>query len=116
VPVVYLDDGSRFMVVASNSGLDSPPAWYLNLRAHTEAQIRTRAGIEHVVAHELTALESEKAWPRLLKHNPMWGAYQSCTERPSAVVSLERIQNQVRARSQSQMPPPVPEAGSISRR
>lgn len=27
VPIVYLDDGARFLVVASNSGLDAPPAW-----------------------------------------------------------------------------------------
>jgi F420H(2)-dependent quinone reductase len=94
VPIVYLDDESRFLVVASNSGLDSPPAWYLNLRAHPDAQIRTRTGIERVVARELTAPEREEVWPSLLVHNPMWGAYQSCTERQSAVVALERTRDQ----------------------
>src|SRR5580658_6921583 len=66
VPVVYLDDGSRFLVAASNNGFDSPPAWCLNLRASSNAELHTRAGNERVVAHELSESEREEVWPRLL--------------------------------------------------
>ena len=90
VPVIYLDDGMRFLVVPSNSGFDVPPAWYLNLRGNPKAALRTRRGTEQVVAHELTDPEREEVWPRLMEHNPMWGAYQTCTERQLAVVALER--------------------------
>ncbi len=90
VPIVYLDDRPRFLVVASNSGFDAPPAWLLNLRMHPDAEMHTQAGVERVVAHELTDLEREEVWARLLEHNAMWGAYQSCTERQCAVVALER--------------------------
>ena len=94
VPIVYLDDGSRLLVVASNSGLDESPAWYLNLRATPNAQIRTRTSIERVVARELTGHEREELWPRLLEHNAMWGAYQACTRRQCGVIALERSQSQ----------------------
>jgi F420H(2)-dependent quinone reductase len=90
VPIGYTDDGSRFLVAASNFGLDTPPAWYLNLRAHPNAEFHTRAGVERVVARELTDLEREELWPRLLEHHPIWGACQSCTERQIAIVALER--------------------------
>jgi F420H(2)-dependent quinone reductase len=90
VPIVYLDDGSRFLVVASNSGFDAPPAWLLNLRVHPNAEMRIRAGVERVLARELTDLEREEVWARLLEHNAMWGAYQSCTDRQCAAVALER--------------------------
>lgn len=90
VPVAYLDDGFRFLVAASNNGFDSPPAWCLNLGACPDAELDTRTSTERVVAHELTESEREEIWPRLLKHNPMWGAYQSCTERQFAVFALER--------------------------
>jgi deazaflavin-dependent oxidoreductase (nitroreductase family) len=90
VPVVYLDDGSRFLVAATNNGFDAPPAWYLNLQAHPNAELQTRAGTERVLARQLSDSEREEVWPRLLKHNPVWGAYQSCTEREFAVVALER--------------------------
>jgi MGT family glycosyltransferase/deazaflavin-dependent oxidoreductase (nitroreductase family) len=94
VPVVYLDNGSRFLVAASNNGFDSPPAWCLNLQAHPNAEMRIRTGTERVVARQLTDSEHEEAWPRLLEHNPVAGAYQSCTERQFAVFALERLQKQ----------------------
>ena len=90
VPIGYTDDDSRFLVAASNFGLDSPPAWYLNLRAHPNAEFHTRAGVERVVARELTDLEREELWLGLLKDHPVWGACQSCTERQIAIVALER--------------------------
>lgn len=94
VPIGYTDDGSRFLVAASNFGLDRPPAWFLNLRAHPDAEFRTRAGIERVVARELTAPEREDLWPRLLEHHPVWGAAQSSTQRQIAIIALERLQHQ----------------------
>ena len=90
VPVVYLDDGRRFLVVASNSGFYPAPAWQLNLLAEPNAQSRTRACTERVQAREVTGQERAELWPRLLDHNPMWGAYQTCTDRQLAVVALER--------------------------
>jgi hypothetical protein len=34
-----LREGDAFVVVASNSGLDRPPAWSLNLEAHADAEV-----------------------------------------------------------------------------
>ena len=90
VPVVCLDDGSRFLVAASNSGLDSPPAWCLNLRAQPNAEMHTRAGAERVVAHELTDSEREEGWSRLQAYNPVLSGYQACTKRQIALFALER--------------------------
>jgi F420H(2)-dependent quinone reductase len=94
VPIIYLDEGSHFLVAASNSGFDAPPAWYLNLRADPSAEIRTRAGTSHVVARELAGPEREEAWRRLVAHNPFVVAYQSCTQRQIAVLALEQRQSQ----------------------
>jgi hypothetical protein len=47
-------------VAASNFGLDRAPAWFLNLRAHPEAEFRTRAGVERVVSRELTDSERDE--------------------------------------------------------
>ena len=93
VPVVYLENGGQFLVVASNSGFDAPPAWLLNLRETPDGVLRTRGGIERVVAHELAGSEREENWLRLVKHNAMWGAYQTCTERQLAVVALEPLKH-----------------------
>lgn len=93
-PVVYFEDGLRYLVVASNGGFDRPPGWQLNLRANPEAGFRTRAGTEHLVARELTDSERQQVWPRLLAHNPLRGAYQSLTARQFAVFALERAAQQ----------------------
>lgn len=90
VPLMYLDDGDRFLVVASNAGLDQPPAWYLNLRANPAAEFRTRGGTVKVTARDLEGEERTSVWPRLVKHNPLYGAFQASTDRTNAVVALER--------------------------
>ncbi len=94
VPIVYLDEGVRFLVASQNSGLDASPAWYLNLRANPKAEMQTRAGTGPVVARELIGSERDEGWRRLLAHNPLLDAYQSCTERQFAIIALERRQNQ----------------------
>jgi F420H(2)-dependent quinone reductase len=94
VPIGYTDDGSRFLVAASNFGLDRAPAWFLNLKAHPEAEFRTRAGAERVVGRELTDSEREELWPGLLNDHPVWGAAQASTQRQIALVALERRRHQ----------------------
>jgi len=94
VPIGYTDDGSRFLVAASNFGLDRPPAWLLNLRADPNAAFRTRAGVERVVARELTETERTELWQRLLEDHPVWGAAQASTQRHIALVALDRSQHQ----------------------
>lgn len=95
VPVVCLEDDSRFLVAASNTGLDSPPAWCLNLRAQPNAEMHTRAGAERVVAHELTDSERAEGWNRLLAYNPVLSGYQACTTRRIALFALERPKSKV---------------------
>lgn len=87
---MYLDDGDRFLVVASNAGLDPPPAWYLNLKANPVAEFRTRAGTVKVAVRDLEGEERASIWPRLVKHNPLYGAFQASTDRINAVVALDR--------------------------
>lgn len=90
VPLMYLDDDIRFLVVASNGGYDAPPAWYVNLKSDPRAEFRTRSGVVKVTARDLTDAERTDIWARLVRHNPLWGAFQSCTERVTTVVALER--------------------------
>jgi F420H(2)-dependent quinone reductase len=93
VPIMYLDDDSRFLVVASNGGFDRPPAWCLNLQADPQAEFRTKAGAVKVTACELTEAEQRELWDRIVQHNPLWGAFQSCTKRRTLVIALQRPQS-----------------------
>ena len=90
VPIMYLADGDRFLVVAANSGFDPAPAWYLNLLADPSATLRTARATFDVVARELTPDERDASWEKVVRFNPLYGAFQACTDRTIAVLSLTR--------------------------
>lgn len=84
--------GDDWVVVASNGGQDTHPAWFLNLRAHPEVEVR--AGREHYRARAFVAdpAQAERLWPRLVEYNPMWGGYRERTEREIPLVVLRRAE------------------------
>ena len=43
VPVLYLDDGGRFVIVASLAGAPRHPAWFLNLEANPRVRLQVRS-------------------------------------------------------------------------
>ncbi len=91
LPLAYLDDGDAPVVVASNGGMASHPAWFLNLRA--QPRVRVRAGREVFDANADVADAAERArlWPLLVAYNPPWGKYAESAEREIPVVILRRV-------------------------
>lgn len=87
-PLLYMPDGSLFVVVGSNGGRDQPPAWVLNLAATPAAEIQVGRRRLPVEAHILTGEEKAAMWPRLLEHYKGWGHYQQLTVREIRVVSF----------------------------
>ena len=68
-PVQYLTDNDTFVVVASNAGAASPPAWYLNLRSNPHARIEVGPRTIDVRAREATGHERAELWQRLTAAN-----------------------------------------------
>ena len=89
VPLAYLADGERFIVVASNGGADRPPAWWANLRARPEASVQIGARVIPVTARAATVSEHAALWPRLTAVNPFFAQYAQITARRIPVVVLE---------------------------
>lgn len=90
VPLAYLEDAGRFVVVASNGGSDRAPAWWGNLRRHPRATVQIGAETVRVLAREATAEERAVLWPRLKAWNPFYARYEQITTRRIPVVVLER--------------------------
>lgn len=88
VPLAYLPDGETFVIVASNGGADRHPAWLLNLRANPRAEVQVGRETRDVVAHEASATERERLWPRLKQWNPFYARYELITAREIPVVVL----------------------------
>jgi F420H(2)-dependent quinone reductase len=89
-PVLYLEDGSDLVVVASFGGNDMHPAWYLNLKQCPEAEVVIRSERRRVTAREITSEEKELIWQRLVKLYPQFKIYQQRTRREIPLMRLLR--------------------------
>ena len=89
-PVIYLRDGDRIIVVASNGGRDHHPAWYFNLRADPRCVVQLGGDRISVVARDAHPVERAELWPRLVAMYPAYEDYAAGTTRVLPVVVLER--------------------------
>ncbi len=91
VPLLYLRDDNRLVVIASWGGRDEHPHWYLNLRANPEANVQVLGDRWPVNAG--TADPNERAiwWPKVLNAYDGYAVYESRTDREIPVVFLEPL-------------------------
>jgi deazaflavin-dependent oxidoreductase (nitroreductase family) len=85
----YVVDGADLVVVASNAGADTDPAWWLNLRDQPKAEVEIAGKRRPVRARSARDDEALRLWPRLDAANPEYAAYRGKTRRPISVVILE---------------------------
>ena len=50
VPVIYIEDGGRYVVAAAYSGSDTDPSWWLNLQANPVAVVQVMGEAKEVQA------------------------------------------------------------------
>ncbi len=89
IPLLYVKDDDRFVVVASNAGDPRPPAWWTNLRAKPEAWVQAGRERTEVRAREATPEEAEKLWPLLVDAYRWYDTYRERAGRPIPLVLLE---------------------------
>ena len=90
-PLLYLEDGEDVVIVASFYGSAKHPAWFRNLMAAPECDIRIGRRRYRVRARTATKEEREKLWPRLVDFYPDYAVYQSRTDREIPVVILSPV-------------------------
>lgn len=87
----YLADGSRLVIVASNAGSERHPAWWLNLEANPEAQVRTAAEWQPYRARRAAGEELSRLWASVTAANPQYAEYRRAASREIPVVILEPV-------------------------
>ena len=87
-----LQEGDKTMIVASRGGDDHHPAWFLNLQANPEVEVRIGGGPKQKM-HARVADSDERArmWPKLTADHKNYADYQASTKREIPVVILEPI-------------------------
>jgi len=89
VPLLYLRDGDRLLVIASYGGRDRHPEWYLNLLA--DSSVTARVGNRTLAMTARTVSSAERAgwWPTVVKAYGDYAVYQERTDREIPIVALE---------------------------
>lgn len=88
-PLLYLPDGERLIVVASNGGRERHPAWYHNLSAHPAALVYHRGRSGTYLAHEARGAERAALWARAVEYFEGFTLYESRTARAIPIMVLE---------------------------
>lgn len=88
----YLPDGDAMLLVGSNWGCDTHPAWSANLMAAEQVTVRRRNEQFTASARLLAGEERERAWEKILNFWPNYRiAQQLAGDRQFRLFSLEPI-------------------------
>jgi deazaflavin-dependent oxidoreductase (nitroreductase family) len=88
-PVLYLADEDRYVVINTNAGNAKTPAWSLNLRADSDAEVEVRGKRTRVRARIAAGEERAALWRRHMEQYSGWDYYESKLAREISVFVLE---------------------------
>ena len=86
VPLLFLREGNRVVLVASQGGSDKHPLWYLNLKANPKVTVQIKDEVLNLTARDATEQERAEYWPKLTAFYKGFDDYQSWTDRVIPVV------------------------------
>ncbi len=87
-PLVYFEDGGNYVVVGSDGAARRDPQWWKNLQESPHATVRIGRKKFSATASLAIGAERDRLWEIAIRVNPMWGKYQTQTERLLPVVIL----------------------------
>ncbi|MFD3998925.1 nitroreductase/quinone reductase family protein [Streptomyces sp. NPDC058548] len=95
-PAVYVRDGERLLVFASNAGGPKHPAWFHNLSADPYVTVELGTPEGTVERFGATAVvtegeERDRLYAEQADRDPGFAAYQAATDRVIPVVALHRV-------------------------
>jgi deazaflavin-dependent oxidoreductase (nitroreductase family) len=85
-PLLFLQEGQRIVLVASQGGRATNPMWYLNLVANPKVTFQTKRGTFDLVARDATDAERDEYWPKLDAMYADFANYRSYTDRKIPIV------------------------------
>jgi deazaflavin-dependent oxidoreductase (nitroreductase family) len=85
-PLLFLRDGDRVVLVASQGGRANNPMWYLNLKANPKVSVQIKKEVLELTARDATEVERAQYWPQLVAMYSSFDDYQNWTDRVIPVV------------------------------
>src|SRR6266550_919759 len=89
-PLIYEQDGDRYVIVASKGGAHAHPDWYANLQKDPNVEVQVLDDVFPARARTAEGEERERLWQLVNQQWPDYDSYQTKTHREIPVVVLER--------------------------
>jgi proline iminopeptidase len=88
-PLIYAEDGDRYVVVASQGGAPTHPGWYRNLTKTPEVEVQVGGETFFARARTTEGDERDRLWRKANEVWPHFAEYAKRTDRVIPVVALE---------------------------
>jgi deazaflavin-dependent oxidoreductase (nitroreductase family) len=90
-PVMRVEHGGEYAVVASLGGAPKNPVWYYNIKAHPQVELQDGADTKDYEAREVFGDEKAAWWERAVEAWPDYAEYQTKTDRQIPVFVLTPV-------------------------
>jgi deazaflavin-dependent oxidoreductase (nitroreductase family) len=90
-PLIYAQDGNRYVIVASKGGAPEHPGWYQNIEKSPEVELQVKDEVFRARARTVHGEERERLWRKANQVWPHYDEYAKRTAREIPVVVLERL-------------------------
>jgi deazaflavin-dependent oxidoreductase (nitroreductase family) len=87
-PVAYVEDGDRFVIIASKGGAPTNPSWYYNILAHPLLSIEVGTGQFQVQASVAEEPKRTRLYNKMVEMMPSFDDYRHKTTRVIPVIVL----------------------------
>jgi proline iminopeptidase len=91
VPLIYVQDGDHYAIIASKGGAPEHPGWYKNLEKNREVELQVKDQVFRARARDAQGEERARLWKKANEAWPDYDDYAKRTTREIPVVVLERI-------------------------
>ncbi|MFY9928170.1 MAG: nitroreductase family deazaflavin-dependent oxidoreductase [Streptosporangiaceae bacterium] len=88
-PVMRVEHGGSYAVVASKGGAPEHPVWYYNIRDNPRVELQDGPRKQDMIAREVSGDERAQWWQRAVAAYPSYAEYQEKTSREIPVFVLE---------------------------
>jgi deazaflavin-dependent oxidoreductase (nitroreductase family) len=89
-PMMYVPDGDRYLVIASNNGATADPEWYRNLVADPSVTVEVRGETFRARATPLEGDDYDGSWAGIQEKFPFFTEHRQRAGRTIPVVALTR--------------------------
>jgi F420H(2)-dependent quinone reductase len=92
-PLGYFEDDGGYVIIGSNAGYDTHPAWFHNLRSNPRATIQIGDKQFEVNAEIAGSDKRSQLWARLIELAPAYANYAKKTSRQIPLITLRPVKH-----------------------